>query len=81
MKPRLILSLALPFFFAGANKGASRAFAAEGIIMADVPNADNRKKLRREMLLLIIWCFKVYIPAIKVVKGQDKNKNGTTFSK
>jgi hypothetical protein len=54
MKPMLILSLALPFFaLVGANKGASRALAADGIISADVPNAERRKKLRREILLLI----------------------------
>ena len=61
MKPMLILSLALPFLpLAGANKGASRALAADGIISADVPNAERRKKLRREMLLLILYRFNVF---------------------
>ena len=60
MKPRLILSLALPFLaLAGANYGLSKALAADGIIMADVPKADRRKKLRLEMLLLIDSDFKV----------------------
>ena len=54
IKPRLILSLALPFFFEGAKRGASKALAADGIIIADVPNAERRKKLRREILFIIL---------------------------
>ena len=49
-----MISLALPFFLAGANKGASKAFAADGIIMADVPKAERRRKLRREILVIIL---------------------------
>jgi hypothetical protein len=53
MKPMLIWSFALPFLaFAGA--GATLAAMDEGSINAEVPKAESRKKLRREMFALII---------------------------
>ena len=61
------------------RQAASRALAAEGSIRADVPNAERRKKLRREMLLLIIVDLMFILTDIKLSIEKEKNKNGVTF--
>jgi hypothetical protein len=53
MKPMLILSLALPFLEALAAGMA--ASTAEGIIIADAPSAEKRKKFLLEMLIVITF--------------------------